>query len=74
MPNQYQFVNIVNGHEYLLYGFDANFENIPMFVMVKTYCLSLMDDEYCFKTIYEKENHNDIYEITQSSWVCYKVY
>ena len=62
------------GHEYLLNGFDANFENIPMFVVVKTHWLSLMDDEYRFKTIYEEEIHNDNYEPTPSLWVCYKIY
>ena len=44
------------------------------FVVVKTHWLSLMDDEYCFKTIYEEEIPNDHYETTPSLWVCYKVY
>ena len=44
------------------------------FVVVKTHWLSLMDDEYCFKTIYEEEIHNDNYETTPSLWVCYKIY
>ena len=61
----------MNGHEYLFYGLGENF---VFFVVVKTHWLSLMDDEYCFKTIYEEEIPNDHYETTPSLWVCYKVY